>query len=385
MKTTTPQPNGTKKMQVQTFWDPMPADELKKVIAEHNASNKKPNGTIERIDKNTTVQYKDIEGGHEEITTTITEDGTKSIKKRTFYDAKIADDSDAVPKHIQQQQIKNKAVQKKDALGTQTVVESKQRRAVLKKTDSTDSQSSAFEQKTVEDYRKVTQTSVKSSQRKSSVQSVEMDEIQAIEAPKEKSKKKKTKGVPAPPPDFIENDSTVVTSKRVNGGTEYNYSTTLEDGRTVTTTKIVYEEEEVEMTEEEIQQYKKELKDAEKHKDITRTIKLKSPSGTKKVVPSENPGDVTTVETLKFEGYTEFHYTTVSSDGVIKRSTKTVFDAVQSLDDDDEEEIIEEIEEEIIEPGETIVKTFESTKLIEKNYGEFFVLHCIFFFIGNIV
>lgn len=369
MKTTTPQPNGTKKMQVQTFWDPMPADELKKVIAEHNASNKKPNGTIERIDKNTTVEYRDIEGGHEEITTIIMEDGTKSIKKRTFYDAKIADDSDAVPSHIQQKQNKNKAVQKKD-VQNKSVVESQQRKAVLKKSDSTDSQSSStFEQKTVEDYRKVTQTSVKSSHRKNSV---EVEEIQAIEAPKEKSKKKKTKGVPAPPPDFIENDSTVVTSKRVKGGTEYNYTTTLEDGRTVTTTKIVYEEEEVEMTEEEIQQYKKELKDAEKHKDITRAIKLKSPSGTKKVIPSENPGDVTTVETLQFEGYTEFHYTTVSSDGVIKRSTKTVFDAVQSLDDEDEQEIIEEIEEEIIEPGETIVKTFESTKLIEKNYGEFF-------------
>ncbi|KAL5288811.1 GYG1 family protein [Megaselia abdita] len=364
-------------MQVQTFWDPMPADELKRVIAEHNASNKKPNGTIERIDKNTTVEYRDIEGGHEEITTTIMEDGTKSIKKKTFYDAKISDDSEPAPKHIQQQQNKNKAVQKKD-VQSKAVVENQSRKAVLKKSDSTDSQSSHFEQKTVEDYRKVTQTSVKTSTRKNSVQSVEMvssrknslvEEMQAIEAPKEKTKKKKNKGVPAPPPDFIENDSTVVTSRKVNGGTEYNYSTVLEDGRTVTTTKIVYEEEEVEMTEEDIQQYKKELKDAEKHKDITKAIKLKSPSGTKKVIPSEHPGEVTTVETLKFEGYTEFHYSTVCSDGVVKHSTKTVYDAVQSTEDD-EEEIVEEIEEEIIEPGETIVKTFESTKLVEKNYAE---------------
>lgn len=372
-------------MQVQTFWDPMPADELKRVIAEHNASNKKPNGTIERIDKNTTVEYRDIEGGHEEITTTIMEDGTKSIKKKTFYDAKISDDSEPAPKHIQQQQQnKNKAVQQKKDVQNKSLVETQNRKATLKKTDSTDSQSSQshFEQKTVEDYRKVTQTSVKTSHRKNSVQSVEtvssrknslVEEYQAIEAPKEKPKKKKTKGVPAPPSGFIENDSTVVTSKKVNGGTEYNYTTTLEDGRTVTTTKIVYEEEEVEMTEEEIEQYKKELKDAEKHKDITKAIKLKSPSGTKKVIPSENPGEVTTVETIKFEGYTEFHYSTVCSDGVVKHSTKTVYDAVQSVEDD-EEEIVEEIEEEIIEPGETIVKTFESTKLVEKNYGKLFFL-----------
>lgn len=64
-------------------------------------------------------------------------------------------------------------------------------------------------------------------------------------------------------------------------------------------------------------------------------------------------GETENTETIKIEGGTEYHYTTVRPDGTVKKSSKTVYDPVPVEGEDDEEEIIEEYEEEIIEPGDT--------------------------------
>jgi len=129
----------------------------------------------------------------------------------------------------------------------------------------------------------------------------------------------------------------------------------------MTSSKTVYEEEEIEMTEDEIKQYQKQLKDAKKHENLQNEKTLKTKDGSiKKVVPSDNPGDVTTVEEKRIPGGTEYHYTTVTKEGIVKKSSKTIYDPkpVEKKDDNEtsEEEIIEEYEEEVIEPGEKIEK-----------------------------
>ncbi|XP_037928634.1 uncharacterized protein LOC119663042, partial [Teleopsis dalmanni] len=374
MRTSTPQPNGTIKTQVRTFWDPKPVSEedMRKEAANKKLIRQRFGKEV-RIDKNTTMLTREIEGGYEEVYTTINEDGTRSMRTKTFFDSVPTEIPDQAPPSSK----KNVQDNKKKTITRKSSVES---------TDSTDSrkivqkknQSNYQENTTVEESRRVTQnieiTENNRTVRKNSLQEQNVKSItQNTNVTDGKKKKKSKSNIPPPPPDFIENDTTTVDSKRVPGGVEYTYSTQLESGKTITTSKTIYEEEEVELTEEEIREYKKTLKDAEKHKNVTTTKKLRSESGTKKVVPSENPGDVTTVETIKIEGGTEYHYTTVTAEGIVKKATKTIYDPVPSSkndDETDEEEIVEEYEEEIIEPGEKNIRTIETIKQLPKKFEE---------------
>ncbi|EDW56594.1 FK506-binding protein 5 isoform X1 [Drosophila sechellia] len=378
--TTSPQPNGTIKTQVRTFWDPKPVSEedLKKEQENKKLVQKRLGKEI-RIDERTTMLTRAIEGGYEEVYTTINEDGTRSSRTKTFYDS--------VPTEVDEKTAAKLNKNKKNVT----------RKSSVDSTDSTESSRRIVQKQQknlVQNYDQQTNSTTTSERRVSVTQNIEITEnnrtvrknslqeqnVKAITstsntATSDKKQKKKPKSsAPPPPADFFQNDTTSVASKRVPGGVEYTYSTQLDSGKTITTSKTVYEEEEVELTEEEIRQYKKTLKDAEKHKNVSTTKKLKSESGTKKIVPSENPGDVTTVETIKIEGGTEYHYTTVTSEGIVKKAVKTVYDPVPSQksnpDDTDEEEIIEEYEEEIIEPGEKNVKTIETIKQLPSKFEE---------------
>lgn len=376
--TTSPQPNGTIKTQVRTFWDPKPVSEedLKKEQENKKLVQKRLGKEI-RIDERTTMLTRAIEGGYEEVYTTINEDGTRSSRTKTFYDS--------VPTEVDEKTAAKLNKNKKNVT----------RKSSVDSTDSTESSRRIVQKQQknlVQNYDEQTNSTTTSERRVSVTQNIEITEnnrtvrknslqeqnVKAITSTSntsssdKKQKKKPKSSAPPPPADFFQNDTTSVASKRVPGGVEYTYSTQLDSGKTITTSKTVYEEEEVELTEEEIRQYKKTLKDAEKHKNVSTTKKLKSESGTKKIVPSENPGDVTTVETIKIEGGTEYHYTTVTSEGIVKKAVKTVYDPVPSQksnpDDTDEEEIIEEYEEEIIEPGEKNVKTIETVKQLPSKF-----------------
>lgn len=386
--TTSPQPNGTIKTQVRTFWDPKPVSEedLKKEQENKKLVQKRLGKEI-RIDERTTMLTRAIEGGYEEVYTTINEDGTRSSRTKTFYDS--------VPTEVDEKTAAKLNKNKKNVT----------RKSSVDSTDSTESSRRIVQKQQknlVQNYDEQTNSTTTSERRVSVTQNIEITEnnrtvrknslqeqnVKAItttsntSSSDKKQKKKPKSSAPPPPADFFQNDTTSVASKRVPGGVEYTYSTQLDSGKTITTSKTVYEEEEVELTEEEIRQYKKTLKDAEKHKNVSTTKKLKSESGTKKIVPSENPGDVTTVETIKIEGGTEYHYTTVTSEGIVKKAVKTVYDPVPSQksnpDDTDEEEIIEEYEEEIIEPGEKNVKTIETVKQLPSKFeGEDKPVHFI--------
>ncbi|XP_055921957.1 eukaryotic translation initiation factor 5B isoform X2 [Eupeodes corollae] len=382
---TTPQQNGTVKTQVKTFYDPKPVTEedLLKQQQEKKKRSKKPNQVVQ-IDKNTTMITREIPGGYEEVYTTVYDDGSKSMRTKTFYDAveeEIVDESNT---NTKVQQKKNKPSSKLTRHDTEEeernvkktsknqLVEANQRNVRQVNEDSNE-QYNTRRESIVEETRSVskkTETSGKKTiVRKESVQEENTKSVTTSS----KDKKKKSKRAPPPPADFPQNETTTVTASKVPGGNEYTYSTVLEDGKTVTTSKTIYEEEEVEMTEEEIQIYKKQLKDAEKHKNVTTTKKLKSESGTKKIVPSENPGEVTTVETIKIEGGTEYRYTTVTAEGIVKKAIKTVYDPTPKENPDDseeEEEIIEDYEEEIIEPGEKIFKTIESVKTLPQRFDD---------------
>ncbi|XP_034110398.1 uncharacterized protein LOC133846414 [Drosophila sulfurigaster albostrigata] len=379
--TTTPQPNGTVKTQVRTFWDPKPvsAEDLAKEQANKKEIKKRLGKEI-RIDEHTTMLTRAIEGGYEEVYTTINDDGTRSTRTKTFFDSVPTEINENT--NTQVNKLK-KNVTRKSSVDSTDSTESTSRRVVQKVqknivSNTNDQQSNYREDTTIEETRRVSQnieiTENNRTVRKNSLQEQSIKAVTQSTSDAGKKKKKTKSSAPPPPADFVQNDTTTVASKRVPGGVEYTYSTELESGKTITTSKTVYEEEEVELTEEEIKQYKKTLKDAEKHKNVTSTKKLKSESGTKKVVPSENPGDVTTVETIKIEGGTEYHYTTVTAEGIVKKATKTVFDPVPSTknnpDDTDEEEIIEEYEEEIIEPGEKTVKTIETVKQLPTKFEE---------------
>ncbi|XP_034479896.1 uncharacterized protein LOC117785777 [Drosophila innubila] len=378
---TTPQPNGTVKTQVKTFWDPKPvsADDLAKEQANKKIIKQRLGKEI-RIDERTTMLTRAIEGGYEEVYTTVNEDGTRSMRTKTFYDSVPTEINENTNTKVNKLK---KNVTRKSSVDSTDSTESSSRRVVQKVQKNivqnvNDQQSNYREDTTIEETRRVSQnieiTENNRTVRKNSLQEQSIKAVTQSTSDAGKKKKKTKSSAPPPPADFLQNDTTSVASKRVPGGVEYTYSTELESGKTITTSKTVYEEEEVELTEEEIRQYKKTLKDAEKHKNVTSTKKLKSESGTKKIVPSENPGDVTTVETIKIEGGTEYHYTTVTAEGIVKKATKTVYDPVPSSksnpDDTDEEEIIEEYEEEIIEPGEKTVKTIETVKQLPHKFEE---------------
>lgn len=375
--TTSPQPNGTVKTQVKTFWDPKPvsAEDLAKEQANKKVIKQRLGKEI-RIDSKTTMLTRAIEGGYEEVYTTINEDGTRSTRTKTFFDSVPTEINDNTSINTKQVNKLKKNVTRKSSVDSTDSTESSSRRVVQKvQKNINDQQSNYREDTTIEETRRVTQNvEITENNRTVRKNSLQEQSIKAVtQSTSDGKKKKKPKSsAPPPPADFVQNESTTVASKRVPGGVEYTYSTELESGKTITTSKTVYEEEEVELTEEEIRQYKKTLKDAEKHKNVTSTKKLKSESGTKKIVPSENPGDVTTVETIKIEGGTEYHYTTVTAEGIVKKATKTVYDPVPTSktnpDDTDEEEIIEEYEEEIIEPGEKTVKTIETVKQLPTKF-----------------
>jgi len=383
--TTTTMPNGAVKTQKRTFWDPKPVteEELRKEEENKKLVKKRLNKEI-RIDENTTMLTREIEGGYEEVYTTVNADGTKSSKTKTFYYSVPADQL-PIPQGMEKP--KKKQLVKRSSVESTDSTESTSRKVVQKKNvvqNVNAQQSTLKHQSTIEESHKLTEnieysennrSIKKNSQQEQNIRATIQTSNTSTDNQTNQTKKKTKKGksnIPPPPPDFIENDTTTVSSKRVPGGVEYTYSTRLDSGKTITTTKTIYEEEEEELTEEEIKQYKKTLRDAEKHKNVTTTKKLKSESGTKKVVPSENPGDVTTVETIKIEGGTEYHYTTVTADGIVKKAVKTVYDPVPSSnpDEDDEEEIVEDYEEEIIEPGEKIVKTIESVRQLPKKFQE---------------
>ncbi|XP_012157504.2 uncharacterized protein LOC105664916, partial [Ceratitis capitata] len=378
VRTIAPQPNGTVKTSVRTFWDPKPvSEEDMKREQQNKLEIRKRFGKEIRIDNKTTMLTREIEGGYEEVYTTVNDDGTRSTKTKTFFDSvptELPDNYKAPGGGAPVDKNKKKTLVKKSSVDSTDSTES--RRIVQR----TDQQQGNFKQETtVEESRRVMQsteiTENNRTVRKNSVQEQNIKQITSSSGgvdTKDKKKTKKTKSnIPPPPPDFIENDTTTVTSKRVPHGVEYTYSTKLESGKTITTSKTVYEEEEAELTEEEIRAYKKTLKDAEKHQNVTSTKKLRSESGTKKVVPSENPGDVTTVETIKIEGGTEYHYTTVTKEGIVKKAVKTVYDPVATQGgEESEEEIVEDYEEEIIEPGEKNVRTVETIKQLPKKFEE---------------
>ncbi|XP_034125227.1 cell wall protein IFF6 [Drosophila guanche] len=381
MITTTPQPNGTVKTQVRTFWDPKPVSQEDLLKEQQNKKLvQKRLGKEVRIDERTTMLTRAIEGGYEEVYTTINEDGTRSMRTKTFYDSVPTEVNENTTTKVNKNKknvTRKSSVDSTDSTESSRRVVQKQQKNVVQNTS--DQQSNYREDTTIERRVSVTQnieiTENNRTVRKNSLQEQNIKAITSATSSSDKKQKKKAKSsAPPPPADFVQNDSTTVASKRVPGGVEYTYNTQLESGKTITTSKTVYEEEEVELTEEEIRQYKKTLKDAEKHKNVTSTKKLKSESGTKKIVPSENPGDVTTVETIKIEGGTEYHYTTVTAEGIVKKAVKTVFDPVPSAkanpDDTDEEEIIEEYEEEIIEPGEKNVRTIETIRQLPTKFEE---------------
>jgi len=372
--TETPMDNGGIKTEKRTFWDPKPVSE--EDLLKEQENRKKVNARMNkeiRIDERTTMLTRAIDGGWEEVYTTTNDDGTKSVKTKTFFDSVPADQLQNLHQKMDKQ-AKKKPLTKKSS-----VEDSSDNRKLVQKTNVQDNKRNYKEDTTVEESRRVTQnieytennrTVRKNSLQEQSVKSISQNSHANTTDGKTKKKKSKS-NIPPPPPDFIQNDTTTISSRRVPGGVEYTYSTRLDSGTTLTTSKTVYEEEEIEMTEEEIREYKKTLRDAEKHKNVTTTKKLKSQSGTKKVIPSENPGDVTTVETIQIEGGTEYHYTTVQADGRVKKAVKTVYDPVPSSNpDDDEEEIIEDYEEEIIEPGEKNYKTIESIQRLPKKFEE---------------
>lgn len=385
--TTTPMPGGGMKTSKRTFWDPKPVSEedMKKQQANRKVIEQRMNKEI-RIDEKTTMLTRAIEGGYEEVYTTINEDGTKSVKTKTFYDA--VPEGTPFPDQAGQpkQPGSNKKTTTTDTTDNRKVVQkvNKNQQQVQNVQQTTNIQQHSTYQETrrasqtieiTENNRTVRKNSLQTEQ---NIRQVTSSNVTDGKDTKTKKTKKPKGSAPPPPADFVQNDSTTVATKKVPGGIEYTYTTQLESGKTITTSKTVYEEEEVELTEEEIKEYKKTLKDAEKHKNVTTTKKLKSESGTKKVVPSENPGDVTTVETIKIEGGTEYHYTTVTADGIVKKAVKTVYDPVpcSNPDDTEEEEIVEEYEEEIIEPGEKNVKTIETVKTLPSKFeGKFFAIY----------
>ncbi|XP_033252264.1 uncharacterized protein LOC117191535 [Drosophila miranda] len=384
MITTTPQPNGTVKTQVRTFWDPKPVSQEDLLKEQQNKKLiQKRLGKEMRIDERTTMLTHAIEGGYEEVYTTINEDGTRSMRTKTFYDSvptEVNENTTTKVNKTKKNVTRKSSVDSTDSTeSSRRVVQKVQQQQKNVVQNTSDQQSNYREDTTIERRVSVTQnieiTENNRTVRKNSLQEQNIKAITSSTSSSDKKQKKKPKSsAPPPPADFVQKDTTTVASKRVPGGVEYTYNTQLESGKTITTSKTVYEEEEVELTEEEIRQYKKTLKDAEKHKNLTSTKKLKSESGTKKIVPSENPGDVTTVETIKNDGGTEYHYTTVTAEGIVKKAVKTVFDPVPSAkvnpDDTDEEEIIEEYEEEIIEPGEKNVKTIETVWQLPTKFEE---------------
>lgn len=324
--TSTPQPDGTIKTKTQTFYDPIPAG-----------------------------QEFDIDDSRKKTTTTSKTDKHDKSKRTTTTTSSL---NDQQLERVDQSRQLDQRNQQQELTQTQTQVQSQK----LKKSQ----EKRSNQETTVEEVRVSQKTEYSGKRvitRKGTVEeSVEEDNVQAITEKKDKKKKKSGKTDTT-----VENDgNTQVVTKKVPGGTEYHYTTIQEDGQTVTQIKTVYDEEESELTEEEIKQYHKHLKEAEKHKDLTAPKTVKTRQGTtKKVIPSENSGEITTVETMQIDGGTEYHYTTVTSDGIVKKSMKIVYDAVTI--EENEEEIIEEYEEEIIEPGEPITETIQTTKIVQKS------------------
>lgn len=388
MVTTAPQPNGGIKTSTRTFWDPKPVSEedMKKEQANKKVIQSRMNKEI-RIDERTTMLTRAIEGGYEEVYTTVNEDGSRSMKTKTFFDSV----PEGTPFPGQGQAPKPKQPANKKTITRKSSVESNdstdnrkivqtvnknQQMQNIQQTSNVQQQSTYHETRRTSQNIEITENNrtvrKNSLQTEQNIRQVNTSNVTDGKDTKTKKTKKPKSSAPPPPADFVQNDSTTVATNRVPGGLEYTYTTQLESGKTITTSKTVYEEEEVELTEEEIKQYKKTLKDAEKHKNVTTTKKLRSESGTKKVVPSENPGDVTTVETIKIQGGTEFHYTTVTSEGIVKKAVKTVYDPVpcSNPEDTEEEEIVEEYEEEIIEPGEKNIRTIETIKTLPSKFEE---------------
>ncbi|XP_055374007.1 uncharacterized protein LOC129607217 isoform X4 [Condylostylus longicornis] len=387
---TTQQPNGTKKSETKTFYDPVPVTDEEEIKKLQN-----------RTDGKTTVEHRKIPGGREEIHTTVYPDGTSSTQIKTFYDSGV---------DVNENETTNRNTTKKNTTAVQKV----------KKQDSQDNQIQEiqqynrrdskniarqeknivqqFSEETVEEHRRVTKVSGRQVTKTDSVEE-QQHNVQAIQSKtgkkvkktdsveeytvndkKDVTKKKKRTAAPPPPtlpPEFADGKTTV-TSKKINGGTEYTYTTVNKEGKTMISTKTVYEEEEVDMTEEEIKQYQKQLKEAKKHENLQTEKTLKTKDGSiKKVVPSENPGDVTTVEEKRIPGGTEYHYTTVTKEGIVKKSSKTIYDPVpvekKNGDDTSEEEIIEEYEEEVIAPGEQVTKTIvKNVQMVKEEKSEYF-------------
>ncbi|XP_055374005.1 probable cyclin-dependent serine/threonine-protein kinase DDB_G0292550 isoform X2 [Condylostylus longicornis] len=387
---TTQQPNGTKKSETKTFYDPVPVTDEEEIKKLQN-----------RTDGKTTVEHRKIPGGREEIHTTVYPDGTSSTQIKTFYDSGV---------DVNENETTNRNTTKKNTTAVQKV----------KKQDSQDNQIQEiqqynrrdskniarqeknivqqFSEETVEEHRRVTKVSGRQVTKTDSVEE-QQHNVQAIQSKtgkkvkktdsveeytvndkKDVTKKKKRTAAPPPPtlpPEFADGKTTV-TSKKINGGTEYTYTTVNKEGKTMISTKTVYEEEEVDMTEEEIKQYQKQLKEAKKHENLQTEKTLKTKDGSiKKVVPSENPGDVTTVEEKRIPGGTEYHYTTVTKEGIVKKSSKTIYDPVpvekKNGDDTSEEEIIEEYEEEVIAPGEQVTKTIvKNVQMVKEEKRETF-------------
>lgn len=413
MITTTPQPNGTMKTQVRTFWDPKPMSEEDMIREQANRKQVQQRMNKEiRIDEKTTMLTRAIEGGYEEVYTTVNADGTISSKTKTFFDSvpvgtPFPGQGQNQPQSHQPQQPGKRTTQLKhntsvdstDSTESRNLVQNVNKnqqlqhniqqqnvqhnvqQKVQQNVKQNVQQTKIQHQSTIEESHRFTEnieitensrTVRKNSLQEQSTKSITTSNMTDGNKDTKKKVRKQKSSAPPPPPDFLQNDTTTVSSKRVPGGTEYTYTTQLESGKKITTSKTVYEEEQTELTEEETKKYMKALKDAEKHKNVTTTKKLKSESGTKKVVPSENPGDVTTVETIKIEGGTEYHYTTVTAEGIVKKAVKTVYDPVPCNDPDDteEEEIVEEYEEEIIEPGEKTFETIETVKKLPQQFEE---------------
>ncbi|XP_037903633.1 proteoglycan 4 [Hermetia illucens] len=351
-----PQPNGTLKTEVQTFYDPQPLTD-----EELEAANK-PEGTYKK--GNVTTVVKKIPGGKKLTITTTNKDGTQTVQTQTIYDAEEEEITETTETEHVSPKKTTKIVSQKVPGGTAFVPASSTKH-VSHQDSTTTEEINVKSKRTVEETRRVTETtevSGKSTKTTKKNQSIEQQNVQAIE---DKSKKGKTKKVPLPA-DFVEKpgEKTTLEKRKVAGGTEYIYTTILADGRTQISRKTVEEEQGVDMTEDEIDEYHRQLKEAEKFKNIKKTKKIQTESGTKTVVPSENPGEVTTMETIKIDGGTEYHYTTVRPDGTIKKSTRTVYDPTPVEGSEEEYEEVEEYEEEIIEPGDPIVETIETIKTI---------------------
>jgi len=222
--TTTPQPNGTKKSETRTFYDPVPVTdeaEIKKLQ--------------KRTDGKTTVEQRKIPGGREEIYTTVYPDGTSSTQIKTFYE-----NANDVNKN-ENNQIANKKnttvqkIRKQDSseLEHQQLEQHNRRDS---KTINKQNSTQEFSHETVEERRRVTKISGKQVTKTDSVDSVEQHEsVQTTQSKTgrkikktdsleentsvvstDKTKKKKRTAAPPPPtlpPEFADGKTTVTSKK----------------------------------------------------------------------------------------------------------------------------------------------------------------------------